>query len=53
MTDAFYVAFRIPNLFARVWRRAPQPGLRRCWPPPDQDGDAGAKALVDHVATLT
>jgi putative peptidoglycan lipid II flippase len=54
MTDAFYVAFRIPNLFRRVFgegafSQAFVPVLAAC---KTEEGDAGAKKLVDHVATL-
>jgi putative peptidoglycan lipid II flippase len=54
MTDAFYVAFRIPNLFRRVFgegafSQAFVPVLAAC---KTEEGDAGAKQLLDHVATL-
>ncbi|MEO7107786.1 MAG: lipid II flippase MurJ, partial [Rhodoferax sp.] len=54
MTDAFYVAFRIPNLFRRVFgegafSQAFVPVLSAC---KAEHGDAGAHALIDHVATL-
>jgi putative peptidoglycan lipid II flippase len=54
MTDAFYVAFRIPNLFRRVFgegafSQAFVPVLAAA---KTQEGDAGAKKLVDHVTTL-
>ena len=54
MTDAFYVAFRIPNLFRRVFgegafSQAFVPVLAAC---KTERGDEGAKQLVDHVATL-
>jgi putative peptidoglycan lipid II flippase len=54
MTDAFYVAFRIPNLFRRVFgegafSQAFVPVLAAC---KTERGDAGAKSLVDHVGTL-
>ncbi len=54
MTDAYNVAFRIPNLFRRVFgegafSQAFVPVLAAC---KTERGDAGAKALVDHVATL-
>ena len=54
MTDAFYVAFRIPNLFRRVFgegafSQAFVPVLAAC---KTEYGDEGAKNLVDHVATL-
>ena len=54
LTDAFYVAFRIPNLFRRVFGEGafsqafvPVLSATRA-----KDGDAGARQLVDHVATL-
>lgn len=54
LTDAFNVAFRIPNLFRRVFGEGafsqafvPVLAARRT-----QDGEEGAKALIDHVATL-
>ncbi len=54
LTDAFHVAFRIPNLFRRVFgegafSQAFVPVLAAC---KAEHGDAGAKQLVDHVATL-
>ncbi|VTU34896.1 murein biosynthesis integral membrane protein MurJ [Variovorax sp. PBL-E5] len=54
LTDAFYVAFRIPNLFRRVFgegafSQAFVPVLAAC---KTERGEAGAKELVDHVATL-
>jgi putative peptidoglycan lipid II flippase len=54
MTDAFYVAFRIPNLFRRVFGEG---AFSQAFVPVlaasrTEHGDAGAKALVDHVATL-
>ena len=54
MTDAFYVAFRIPNLFRRVFgegafSQAFVPVLAGC---KTERGEAGAKVLIDHVATL-
>jgi len=54
LTDAFNVAFRIPNLFRRVlgegaFSQAFVPVLAATR---TEAGDAGAKALVDHVATL-
>ena len=53
LTDAFYVAFRIPNLFRRVFgegafSQAFVPVLAAC---KTEHGDEGAKNLVDHVAT--
>ncbi len=54
MTDAFNVAFRIPNLFRRVlgegaFSQAFVPVLAATRA---EDGDDGAKALIDHVGTL-
>ncbi|CAN5256047.1 murein biosynthesis integral membrane protein MurJ [soil metagenome] len=54
VTDAFNVAFRIPNLFRRVlgegaFSQAFVPVLAAARA---EQGDAGAKALVDHVGTL-
>jgi len=54
LTDAFYVAFRIPNLFRRVFgegafSQAFVPVLARCR---TEHGDAGARGLADHVATV-
>ena len=54
LTDAFHVAFRIPNLFRRVFgegafSQAFVPVLAAC---KTEHGDKGAKEFVDHVATL-
>ena len=54
MTDAFNVAFRIPNLFRRVlgegaFSQAFVPVLAATRA---QDGDDGARTLIDHVGTL-
>ncbi|WP_213955533.1 murein biosynthesis integral membrane protein MurJ [Variovorax sp. dw_954] len=54
LTDAYYVAFRIPNLFRRVlgegaFSQAFVPVLAAC---KTEEGEAGAKKLVDHVGTL-
>jgi len=54
MTDAFNVAFRIPNLFRRVlgegaFSQAFVPVLAATRA---QEGDDGARALIDHVGTL-
>ena len=54
LTDAYYVAFRIPNLFRRVlgegaFSQAFVPVLAAV---KTEHGDAGAKDLVDHVGTL-
>ncbi len=54
LTDAFNVAFRIPNLFRRVFGEGafsqafvPVLAARKT-----EAGQEGAKALIDHVATL-
>ena len=54
LTDAFYVAFRIPNLFRRVFGEG---AFSQAFVPVlaatrTGAGDAGARTLVDHVATL-
>ena len=54
LTDAFNVAFRIPNLFRRVlgegaFSQAFVPVLAATRA---ADGDDGAKVLINHVATL-
>ncbi|RYF34883.1 MAG: murein biosynthesis integral membrane protein MurJ [Comamonadaceae bacterium] len=54
LTDAYYVAFRIPNLFRRVlgegaFSQAFVPVLAAV---KTEHGDAGARQLVDHVGTL-
>lgn len=54
LTDAFYVAFRIPNLFRRIFgegafSQAFVPVLAQVR---TTDGDEGAKRLVDHVSTI-
>ncbi|MES2940189.1 MAG: murein biosynthesis integral membrane protein MurJ [Pseudomonadota bacterium] len=54
LTDAFYVAFRIPNLFRRVFgegafSQAFVPVLATCR---TTEGDEGAKRMVDHVSTV-
>jgi putative peptidoglycan lipid II flippase len=54
MTDAFYVAFRIPNLFRRVFGEG---AFSQAFVPVlaanrTEHGETGAKALVDHVGTL-
>ena len=54
MTDAFNVAFRIPNLFRRVlgegaFSQAFVPVLAATRA---QEGDDGARALIEHVGTL-
>lgn len=54
LTDAFHVAFRIPNLFRRVlgegaFSQAFVPVLAAHR---TEQGEAAAKAMVDHVATL-
>ena len=54
LTDAFNVAFRIPNLFRRVFGEGafsqafvPVLAARR-----EAQGDAGVRQMVDHVATV-
>lgn len=54
LTDAFNVAFRIPNLFRRVFGEGafsqafvPVLAARKA-----EDGQEGARELIDHVATL-
>jgi putative peptidoglycan lipid II flippase len=54
LTDAFYVAFRIPNLFRRVFGEG---AFSQAFVPVlasvrTTDGDAGARSLVDHVSTV-
>jgi putative peptidoglycan lipid II flippase len=54
LTDAFNVAFRIPNLFRRVLGEG---ALSQAFVPVlaatrTEHGDSGARALVDHVSTL-
>ena len=54
LTDAFHVAFRIPNLFRRVFGEG---AFSQAFVPvlsasKTEQGDAAAKELVDHVATL-
>jgi putative peptidoglycan lipid II flippase len=54
LTDAFYVAFRIPNLFRRIFgegafSQAFVPVLAHCR---TQEGEEGAKRMVDHVSTV-
>jgi putative peptidoglycan lipid II flippase len=54
LTDAFYVAFRIPNLFRRIFGEGafsqafvPVLAAERA-----TGGDAGARQLAEHVATV-
>jgi putative peptidoglycan lipid II flippase len=54
LTDAFYVAFRIPNLFRRVFGEG---AFSQAFVPVlsatrTKEGEAGAKVLVDHVSTV-
>ncbi|WP_225785060.1 murein biosynthesis integral membrane protein MurJ [Xenophilus sp. Marseille-Q4582] len=54
LTDAFHVAFRIPNLFRRVFGEG---AFSQAFVPVlaahrTQQGEAAAKDMVDHVATL-
>ena len=54
LTDAFNVAFRIPNLFRRMFAEG---AFSQAFVPvlaasKAQDGDAATKVLIGHVATL-
>ncbi len=54
LTDAFYVAFRIPNLFRRVFGEG---AFSQAFVPVlaghrTEEGDEGARRLIDHAATL-
>jgi len=54
MTDAFNVAFRIPNLFRRLFAEG---AFSQAFVPvlaasKAQHGDAATRTLIDHVATL-
>lgn len=54
LTDAFYVAFRIPNLFRRIFGEG---AFSQAFVPVlasvrTTEGDAGARRLVDHVSTI-
>jgi putative peptidoglycan lipid II flippase len=54
MTDAFYVAFRIPNLFRRLFgegafSQAFVPALAHS---KEKDGEEATRRLIDHVATV-
>ena len=54
LTDAFNVAFRIPNLFRRMFAEG---AFSQAFVPvlaasKAQDGDAATKVLIDQVATL-
>ncbi len=54
LTDAFYIAFRIPNMFRRIlgegaFSQAFVPTLSATR---TRDGEVGARQLVDHVGTL-
>lgn len=54
LTDAFNVAFRIPNLFRRVFGEG---AFSQAFVPvlagrKTEAGDEGARQLIDHVATL-
>lgn len=54
LTDAFHVAFRIPNLFRRVFGEG---AFSQAFVPVlaahrTEQGEAAAKDMVDHVATL-
>ena len=54
LTDAFYIAFRIPNLFRRIFgegafSQAFVPVLAHCR---TTEGEPGARHMVDHVSTV-
>src|SRR3954469_4355703 len=54
LTDAFYVAFRIPNLFRRVFGEG---AFSQAFVPVlaatrEKGGEPAAKAMVDHVSTV-
>jgi putative peptidoglycan lipid II flippase len=54
MTDAFYVAFRIPNLFRRLFGEG---AFSQAFVPvlaasKTKNGEEATKQLIDHVATL-
>lgn len=54
MTDAFYVAFRIPNLFRRLFgegafSQAFVPALAHS---KEKNGEEATRLLIDHVATI-
>ncbi|WP_427915342.1 murein biosynthesis integral membrane protein MurJ [Ramlibacter sp. MMS24-I3-19] len=54
LTDAFYVAFRIPNLFRRVFGEG---AFSQAFVPVlaatrQKGGEAAAKTVVDHVSTV-
>lgn len=54
LTDAFYVAFRIPNMFRRIFGEG---AFSQAFVPVlaatrTQEGDEGARRLVDHVSTV-
>ena len=54
LTDAFNVAFRIPNLFRRMFAEG---AFSQAFVPvlaasKAQNGDAATKVLIDQVATL-
>src|SRR5690606_15257212 len=54
LTDAFYVAFRIPNLFRRIFGEG---AFSQAFVPVlaatrTEGGDAGARQLADHVSTV-
>ena len=54
MTDAFNVAFRIPNMFRRLFAEG---AFSQAFVPvlagmKEQEGEAATKALIDHIATV-
>ena len=52
-TDAFFVAFKLPNLLRRMFAEAPFPGLRpHSGEYKNKRGDAETRVLVNHVATI-
>ena len=54
MTDAFYVAFRIPNLFRRLFGEGAfsQAFVPMLAATREREGEAGAQALIDKIATV-
>ena len=54
MTDAFYVAFRIPNLFRRLFGEGAfsQAFVPMLAATREKEGEAGAQALIDKIAAV-
>ena len=54
MTDAFYVAFRIPNLFRRLFGEGAfsQAFVPMLAATREKEGEAAAQALIDKIATV-